>query len=54
MSLLDFVKIASKRKQTILFKYNFKKKVEHKGALIEIKGKDFLDNESAIRFRAGV
>ena len=45
---LDFVKMASKRKQTTLFKYNFKKKVEHKGTLVEIKGKDFLDNESGI------
>ena len=47
-SLLDFVKMASKRKQTTLFKYNFKKKVEHKGTLVDIKGKDFLDNESGI------
>ena len=47
-SLLDFVKTASRRKQTTLFKYNFFKKVEHKGTLVEIKGKDFLDNESGI------
>ena len=55
-SLLDFVKMAGKRKQTALFKYNFKRKVEHKGTLIEIKRKDSLDNESVqeIMLRAGV
>ena len=40
--------MASERKQTTLFKYNFKKKVEHKGTMVEIKGKDFLYNESGI------
>ena len=47
-SLLDFEKMASKRKQATLFKYNFKRKVEHKGTPVEIKGKDFLDNKSGI------
>ena len=48
--------MACKRKQTTLFKYNFKRKVEHKGTLIEIKRKDSLDNESVqeIMLRAGV
>ena len=40
--------MASKRKQTTLFKYNFKKKVEHKGTLVDINWKDFLDNESGV------
>ena len=40
--------MASKRKQATLFKYNFKRKVEHKGTPVEIKGKDFLDNKSGI------
>ena len=40
--------MASKRKETTLFKYSFKKEVEHKGTLAVIKGKDFLDNQSGI------
>ena len=42
--------MASKRKQTTLFKYNFKKKVEHKGTLFLIL---LINRPLCARLRAG-
>ena len=49
MFLFELVKMATKRKQTTLFKYNFTKKVKHNESLVEVKGNEFLDESSKFK-----
>ena len=44
--------MATKHKQTTLFKYSFKKKVAHNGTLVEVKGNEFLDKCGILNAKA--